>query len=327
MSSLWKQFIIQKFFQHKNTLPSHRKILSPSEIAKATRELKITIANLFKDSFLIMLGIVSAAFGLESFLVPNNFIDGGATGISLLIKELTTIPLYIILPLVNIPFVIFGYMVINKQFAIRATLSIIGLAITIAVFEFPEITHDKVLVAIFGGFFLGLGIGLSVRGGAVLDGTEVLSIFISRKIGVTIGDIILIINVIIFSTAAYLLSIETALYSMLTYLAASKTVDFVIEGIEGYTGVTVISTKSEEIRKMIVEKLGHGVTIYKGKRGYGKHGHTNDTDIVYTVITRFEISKLNAEVEKIDPEAFIIMNIIKDTKGGMIRKITSKRLL
>jgi uncharacterized membrane-anchored protein YitT (DUF2179 family) len=154
----------------------------------------------------------------------------------------------------------------------------------------------------------------------VLDGTEVLSIYISRKLGTTVGDIIIIINIIIFSAAAYFLSIETALYSMLTYLSASKTLDFVIEGIEEYTGVTIVSSHSEEIRTMIIEKLGRGVTVYKGRRGFGKHGHTDEIDIVYTVITRLEVSKLNTEIEKIDPNSFVVMNSIKDTKGGMIKK-------
>jgi len=326
MNPIWTQIIIQTVLRSKYKKENQEHSYTSLEIAKGFRELKIISLTFLRDIFLIALGIASAAFGLESFLLPNSFIDGGATGISLLISELTSLPLAVLLVLVNIPFVIFGYNVVNRQFAIKATLSIVGLALTVATFHFPEITHDKLLVAVFGGFFLGLGIGLSVRGGAVLDGTEVLAIFISRKLGTTVGDIILIINVIIFSTAAYFLSIETALYSMLTYLAASKTVDFVIEGIEEYTGVTVISVKSDEVRKMIIETLGRGVTIYKGKRGFGKHGQTDDTDIVYTVITRLEISKLNTELEKIDPNAFVVMSSIKDTKGGMIKKRPLKRL-
>jgi uncharacterized membrane-anchored protein YitT (DUF2179 family) len=175
-------------------------------------------------------------------------------------------------------------------------------------------------VAVFGGFFLGAGIGLAIRGGAVLDGTEVLAIFLSRKFGATIGDIIIVINVIIFLAAAYFLSVEIALYSMITYLAASKTLDFVVEGIEEYIGVTIISSRSEEIRQMIIQKIGRGVTVYSGKRGFGKRGQTDQIDILFSVITRFELSKLNNEIEKIDPHAFVVMNSIKDTKGGMIKK-------
>jgi uncharacterized membrane-anchored protein YitT (DUF2179 family) len=199
-------------------------------------------------------------------------------------------------------------------------LAIIGLAIVLATVHFPEVTEDKLLVAVFGGFFLGAGIGLSIRGGGVLDGTEVLAIYISRKLRTKIGDNIIIINVIIFLAAAYFLSLETALYSMLTYLSASKTLDFVVDGIEEYTGVTIISARSEEIRLMITEKLGRGLTIYKGHGGYGRSGAHNDYDIIYAVITRLEISKLNTELEKIDPNAFVVMNSINDTKGGMIKK-------
>lgn len=183
---------------------------------------------------MITLGIFSAAFGLESFLLPSNFIDGGATGIALLISEISKLSLSFLLILINIPFLFLGFNIIGKQFAVKAALAIGGLAVVIATVHFPSITHDKLLVALFGGFFLGAGIGLTVRGGAMLDGTEVLAIALSRKLGTTIGDIIIIINVVVFSSAAYFLSIETALYSIITYLAASKTLDFVIEGIEEY---------------------------------------------------------------------------------------------
>jgi uncharacterized membrane-anchored protein YitT (DUF2179 family) len=287
---------------------------------KRFRKLRISFNSFFKDTFFIVLGIFSAAFGLESFLLPNRFIDGGATGISLLATEISFLPLYLLIILVNIPFLILGYQVIGKTFAIKASLAILGLALVLATMHFPEITQDKLLVAVFGGFFLGAGIGLSIRGGGVLDGTEVLAIFLSRKLGTTIGDIIILINIIIFLAAAYLLSMETALYSMLTYLSASKTLDFVVDGIEEYTGVTIISVKSEEIRVMVTEKLGRGLTIYRAKGGYGKLGIQNEYDVIYTVITRLEIRKLNIEIAKIDPNAFVVMNSINDTRGGMIKK-------
>ena len=187
-------------------------------LAKGFRNLRITLLRTLRDLILICIGIFSAAFGLESFLLPSKFIDGGATGISLLISEITNIPLYYLLILVNLPFVFLAVKIIGKQFAIKTALAIAGLAVCIATVHFPEVTHDKLLVAIFGGFFLGAGIGLSVRGGAVLDGTEVLAISLSKKLGATIGDIIIIINMVIFSAAAYFLSVETALYSMITYL-------------------------------------------------------------------------------------------------------------
>ena len=299
----------------KDALP-----LSPYKRAKGFRLFKLGAFALLKDMLLLVLGIFAAAFGLEGFLLPSNFIDGGVTGISLLVSEITNFPLGICIVLLNLPFVILGYHLINKNFALKAALAIAGLALVVATVHFPEITHDKLLVALFGGFFIGAGIGLSVRAGAVLDGTELMAIAISKKLGLTIGDIILSVNVLIFSAAAYLLSIEAALYSMITYLAASKTLDFIIEGIEEYTGVTIVSARSEEMRNMIIHELGRGVTVYKGKRGFGTHGHRSDIDIVYTVITRLEISKLNAEIEKIDPNAFVVMNSVKDTKGGMVKK-------
>ncbi|PLK44663.1 MULTISPECIES: YitT family protein [Emticicia] len=289
--------------------------------AKEIREVKVTIRRLFKDSFLIILGVLSAGFGLDGFLLPNDFIDGGAVGISLLIRAVTDYPLSLILVLVNIPFIILGLRVVSKEFAIKTAFGIVALALAVALIPYPEITHDKLLTSVFGGFFLGLGIGMAMRGGGVIDGTEVMAITLSRRTSLTIGDVILLINVVIFSVAAYVLSIETALYSMLTYLAASKTVDFVIEGIEEYTGVTIISLKPMEMKKMIIEEMGRGVTVYKGERGFGKTGYTEgDMKIVYTVITRLEVSKLNLEIEKIDPNAFVIMTSIKDTKGGMIKK-------
>lgn len=315
-----KKLVIKTILAPGKKVASYTHAFSATEIAKGYKILKITVRRMIKDFVLIVLGILSAAFGLESFLLPNKFIDGGATGIALLVSELKDFPLSILLILINIPFVTLSYKIIGKQFAIKAALAITGLAIALATLHFPDITHDKLLVSVFGGFFLGAGIGLTVRGGAVLDGTEILAIYLSRKLSSTIGDVIIIINVLVFSAAAYFFSIETALYSMITYLAASRTLDFIIEGIEEYTGVTIISSHSEEIRIMITEKLGRGVTVYKGRRGFGKHGHTNDIDIIYAVITRLEISKLNIEIEKIDNEAFVVMSSIKDTKGGMIKK-------
>ena len=294
------------------------------EYAKAFRDLKLTFFRFLKDVLLIFAGIASAAFGLESFLLPNNFIDGGATGISLLTSEITHVPLYVLLVVINIPFVYLGAKVIGTNFAMKTAAAITGLALFVALIHFPEVTHDKLLVSVFGGFFLGMGIGLSVRGGAVIDGTEVLAIFLSRKLGTTIGDIIIIFNIMVFSAAAYLLSVETALYSMITYLVASKALDFIIEGIDEYTGVTIVSSHSEEIRQMIMEKMGRGLTVYKGKRGFGSHGERNDIDIIYTVVTRLELNKLNGEIERIDSNAFVVMNSVKDTRGGMIKKRSLK---
>lgn len=320
MLPLLSQLIQQVAKRNRRATSSSNNPYTKLELAKAYRQLKLESISLTKDFFLILLGICSAAFGLESFILPSNFIDGGATGIALLLSEISDLSLSVLLIFINIPFILLGFNIIGKQFAIKASLAIGGLAVAIATIHFPSITHDKLLVALFGGFFLGAGIGLTVRGGAVLDGTEVLAIALSRKLGTTIGDIIIIINVLVFSSAAYFLSIETALYSMITYLSASKTLDFIIEGIEEYTGITIVSSHNEEIRLMITDELRRGVTVYKGRRGFGTHGHNKEVDIIYTVVTRLEVSKITAEIEKIDPHAFVVMSSIRDTKGGMIKK-------
>ena len=289
--------------------------------AKRRYQGRILLRNKIRSVVFIALGILSATFGLKSFLLPNNFLDGGATGISLLINETTDWFFPIVLVVINTPFIFIAMRHISKGFALRTAFAITGLSVCVALLPMPMITSDKLLIAIFGGTFLGAGIGFSMRGGAVIDGTEVLAIYLSKKLGVTIGDIILLFNILIFSVAAYVINIETALYAVLTYFSASKTVDFIIEGIEEYTGVTIISVKHEEIRRVIVEKLGRGVTIYKGRGGYGKTGHSDyQTDILFTVITRLEIAGLNAEIEKVDPLAFVVMGSIKDTRGGMIKK-------
>lgn len=296
------------------------KTFSDYQLAKAYRILLILVNRAWKDLFLITIGIFSAAFGFKGFLLTNHFIDGGATGISLLISAITKVPLPLLIIVVNIPFVFMGYKVVSSKFALKTAIAIAGLSLVLATVTFPNVTDDKLLVAVFGGFFLGAGIGFAVRGGAVIDGTEVLAIYLSRKFGTTIGDVIIIINVIIFSAAAYFLGMEIALYSMITYLSASKTLDFIVEGIDEYIGVTIVASNTEEIRQMIIEKMGRGVTIYSGKKGYGKRGETKDTDILYTVVTRLELNRLNVEIEKIEPGAFIVMNSLKDTKGGMIKK-------
>jgi len=289
--------------------------------AKKKYQWRIALKNNIRGGIFIALGIMSATFGLKSFLLPNNFLDGGATGISLLISEISGLNFPILLILINVPFIVIAIKHVGKIFAIKTALAISVLSICVAFLPMPLITSDKLLIAVFGGTFLGAGIGFSMRGGAVIDGTEVLAIYLSKKLGVTIGDVILIFNILIFSAAAYIINIETALYAVLTYFAASKTVDFIIEGIEEYTGVTIISVKHQEIRTMITDKLGRGVTIYKGRGGYGKTGMSEQqTDILFAVVTRLEVAGLNSEIEKIDPNAFVVMGSIKDTRGGMIKK-------
>ncbi len=293
----------------------------PESKEKEIQKLIITLKRYVKDYFFIVAGILSAGFGLRGFLMPNDFIDGGAVGISLLTNEITDIPVSLLIVLINIPFIILGIRVINLTFSIKTALAILALSILVAYFPFPHITEDKLLVAIFGGFFLGAGIGLAIRGGSVIDGTEILAIFLSRKYSVGIGDIIIVINVIIFSFAAYLLSIETAMYAMLTYISASKTVDFLVDGIEEYFGVTIISENSAEIQSMIKDVMQRGFTVYIQKKGIGKKGERLiDAEVTYTVITRLELGKLQSEIEKIDSDAFVVIQSVKDIKGGMVKK-------
>ncbi|MBU0488958.1 MAG: YitT family protein [Bacteroidetes bacterium] len=311
------QYLIAETVKHQ----VKKKKLSSNQIEKEVKNAKVELSHIFRDSFLIGCGILSATFGLSGFLLPNSFIDGGVTGISLIISELTEMPLSILLVALNVPFMILAFSTISRQFAIKSIVAVLLLAVSVHFIPFDAITDDKLLISVFGGFFLGLGIGLAIRGGSVIDGTEVLAIFVSRRTSLTIGDVILIFNILIFGVAAYVFSVEIALYAILTYLAASKTVDFVVSGIEEYVGVTIISDRHEEIRLMIIEKLGRGCTLYSGKKGYAKRGEPlKETNIVYTLLTRLELSKLQTELDKIDKNAFLVMHSIKDAKGGMIKK-------
>lgn len=289
------------------------------------KSTKVEVTNNLRDFIYLMLGVLSAAFGLEGFLMPSGFIDGGVTGISLMVNSLTGVSLSLLIVIFNLPFLILAYFAVGKRFALNSILGIVLLATAITVLDIPPITDDKILIAAFGGLFLGLGVGLAIRGGAILDGTEILAIYISRNSTMTVGNVILLFNVVIFLTASYFLSTEVALYAILTFLSASKTIDFVIDGIEEYMGVTIISEKNEDIRKLIINQLGRGCTIYKAENGLSRNGEIRPIDVVYTVITRLEMSKLKNEIDKIDKEAFIIMTSVKDAKGGMIKRKPLKK--
>ena len=274
-----------------------------------------------KEILFLFLGVCSASLGLKGLLLPNHFLDGGAMGVSLLTQFLTDINLSVLIIAVNAPFILIGARQISVPFAVKSSLAIIALAALVHLIEFPVITEDKLLIAVFGGFFLGTGIGLAIRGGAVIDGTEVLALSISRRTSFTVGDLIGIFNVILFSVSALVLSLEVAMYSILTYIVASKTVDFIINGIEEYIGVMIVSPDSAEIKDQIMHEMGRGVTAFRSDGGFGTKGQTlPDRDVLFCVVTRLEVSKLILEVEKIDPTAFVIQYPIRDTKGGMIKK-------
>ncbi|NII85456.1 YitT family protein [Pedobacter riviphilus] len=270
-----------------------------------------------KEILLIIAGVTSACFGLKSFLMPSHFIDGGVTGISLLLSTLTGWNLSYLIAIINIPFVILGYRQIGKGFALKTAIAIAALSLALIILPFQPITHDKLLIAFFGGLFLGGGIGLAMRGGCVIDGTEVLALYISKNSILTVGNIILILNIIIFAFAAYFLNIETALYAILTYLSASSTIDFIVNGIEQYTGVTIISEHQEAIKGFIINEMKRGVTIYKGEGGYGEK---KDIDIIFTVVTKLEMSKLQTAIRQIDSDAFVIQQQIADLKGGVVKR-------
>jgi uncharacterized membrane-anchored protein YitT (DUF2179 family) len=212
------------------------------------------VKDLTRDFGLTILGILSAGMGLKGFLLSSRFIDGGVTGISMLIAETTGAPLSVLIFIINMPFLFLGYKRLGLSFALKSALAIGGLSLCLAFVHFPDVTHDKLLTAVFGGFFIGVGIGLAIRAGAVLDGTEIAALLVSKKTQLLkVSDVILLLNVIIFSAALFFLGVESALYSILTYLAASKMIDFILNGIEQYTGITVVSVQGEAIRKAITD--------------------------------------------------------------------------
>lgn len=310
---------IQKLLRKRSN--THKEVISESLLGKKVSRLEVFFFHLTKDLILIVAGVFAAGFGLKGFLLPNDFIDGGVTGISLLMALVTKLKLPVLLVLINTPFIILAFYQLDKAFGIKSLVAIVLLAFVVSTVSYPVITSDKLLVAAFGGFFIGAGIGLAVRGGAVLDGTEVLAVWLSRMIGLSIGDIILLFNIIIFTVAAYLLSVETALYSILTYLAASKTVDFIVDGVDEYMGVTIISPHYETIRLMIVKKLGRGATVYEARGGYGMiEKDLRNQPVIFTVTTRLEFARLKRNIVSIDPTAFLVVTPVRDIAGGFVKK-------
>lgn len=275
------------------------------------------------DILYLILGVLSASFALKSFLVPNHFLDGGVTGISLLLFEVKGWNLGVLLVLLNIPFIILSYFKVGRHFAVRSSLTILLIALAMHFVPFPELTHDKLLVAMFGGFFMGIGIGLSMRGGGTFDGMEVLALLTFKKSSFSITEIILGMNLIIFIIAAAFMRIETALYAILTYIIAGQTTKYVIEGIEAYTGVTIISGNSEAIKKALVLTLNRGITVYKGERGFMKESFevSNEVDIIFTIVTRLEVRRLKNIVHEIDPKAFIFTQTVREPQGGIVKEI------
>ena len=273
----------------------------------------------------ILLGIVLASIGLKAFLLPNGFLDGGVTGIALLVRTQVDINISFLLIIFSIPFLILGYFTVSKRIVIKSVISILGLALFIYFENFETITDDKLLISIFGGLFLGAGIGISIRNGSVLDGSEILGVYLNDRFGISIGQIILVFNIILFSITALVLSVEVALYSILTYIVTAKVTDLIIEGFEDFIGVTIVSKNYEAIEIAIMEELGTGMTLYKGTRGVGSTGKQEDFDIIHTIINRIDIKKMYRIVNRIDKNAFIVEFDVNTVKGGVLRHYLDKK--
>lgn len=309
----------KQFRKKKNKNLSHLK----SQLPHKKTSIKHKLSVLREDIVLIFFGVLISGFAYEGFLVPNSFFDGGISGVSLLIHKIYHFPLAYIILVANIPFIFLARNILDYEFAIKTAICIVLLALCLLFVPYPVIiTSDNVLVAVFGGFFLGLGNGLILRAGSSLDGIDIFALYTRRKISFTTTEIIFVINFIIFLVAALKFDLKTSMYSMLTYFTASKTIDYVVEGIEAYTGVTIISGKSEILKNKLVNELGRGITIYKGERGYlpGNFEVHSDTDIIFTVITRLELRKLKDLVYETDPLAFVFASVIKEASGGILKK-------
>jgi uncharacterized membrane-anchored protein YitT (DUF2179 family) len=276
--------------------------------------------KLVSEIFQIAVGVLLASIGLKVFLLPNGFLDAGATGIAILISEITGMDISFLLLFVSLPFLFLAWYSLSKRIFVKSILSIIALAIMIHFENFEPVTDDKLLIAIFGGLFLGARIGLTVKNGAVLDGSEILGIFVNERYGISIGKEILVFNVILFSITAVLLSIEVAMYSILTFLITAKVIDLMIDGFEDFVGLMIVSNKSIEIERNLSAEISVGMTIYKSSGGFGKRGEQGEKQIIHTVINRIDIRKTYNLIDKIDPDAFIIEFNVNNIKGGILRK-------
>jgi uncharacterized membrane-anchored protein YitT (DUF2179 family) len=280
-----------------------------------------SVLNRTTELIKVAFGVLLASIGLKAFLLPNGFLDGGATGIAILLNELTSFDISLLLILISIPFFILGWFTVSRWIFIKSLLSIISLSLLIHFENFQPVTEDKLLISIFGGLFLGAGIGVSIRSGAVLDGSEILGLFINERFGISIGKVILLFNVILFSVTAFFLSLEVAMYSVLTFLVTAKIIDLIIQGFEDYLGLTIISKKSIIIQDKLINEVGTGITVYKGERGYGKTGHQEEVEIIQTIINRIDIQRTMNIINSVDEQAFIIEFDVNQVRGGIKRKL------
>lgn len=283
---------------------------------------KINWKDIFNPVHILynLAGVAFVTFALNGFMIPNKFLDGGVTGISILLNKTTQIPFGALILTLNIPFLFLGYRLLGATFTLQSVLTILTLAFCITYIEVPLVTSDPLLIALFGGCLIGIGMGLSIRGGSTADGAEILALLTIRKIGFNISEVIFGMNAILFLAAIYSFGISTALYSIVTYFAAVKSLDYVTEGIQHYTSLNIISSKSEEIKSLIVNDFGKGITVIKGERGYLPESFDVKTecDIIVTVVTRLELLKIKETIKELDPDAFMYINYIKEASGGIL---------
>jgi uncharacterized membrane-anchored protein YitT (DUF2179 family) len=274
-----------------------------------------------KNLLHLALGTGLAVLAMKGFMIPNRFMDGGITGISILLHEIFHINISFLVIVLNIVFIYLGYIRIGKTFAVQTTIAVAMLSLGLLFVEITPITHDKLLIAIFGGILIGTGVGLVIRGGGVIDGAEVIAVFTKRRTGFSNSEIIMLFNTIIFAIAAFQFGIETAMYSIITYFTATRATDYVVDGIEEFTALNIISTQPEEVKSFLVNELGKGITVYKGERGYlpGSFDIKADCEIVVTIVTRLEIKQIEEALMRIDPKAFVFVQSIKEATGGILK--------
>lgn len=274
-----------------------------------------------KNFILLFIGSGLAVLAMKGFMIPNHFLDGGVTGVSILLHEIFHINISLLVIGLNLGFVYLGYRNIGKTFAVQTIIAVVILAIGLFFIDINPITKDKLLIAIFGGILMGSGVGMVIRGGGVIDGAEVIAVFTRRKVGFSNSEIIMIINVIIFGVAALKFGIETAMYSIITYFTASRATNYVVDGIEEFTAMNIVSAKEEDVKNYLVNDLGKGITVYKGERGYlpDSFETKNDCQIIVTIVTRLEIKQIHDSIKDIDSKAFIYVNSIKEASGGILK--------
>ncbi|MVX65661.1 DUF2179 domain-containing protein [Clostridium chromiireducens] len=271
----------------------------------------------FSRVLFMLLGSALAAIGLEIFLIPNNIIDGGITGISIMASHLTSIELGIFTFVLNLPFVILGYKQIGKTFAVSTIFSVICFSIGVTLLHpIPGITQDTLLATIFGGIILGVGVGLIIRNGGSLDGTEIVAILLEKRSAFSIGEIVMFINLFILGTSGFLFGWDRAMYSLIAYFIAFKAIDITVEGLEESKSVIIVSDKNKDISKAIMDRLGRGITLLNGKGAYSG----TETEVIYVVLSRLEIAKLKKIVHDFDEDALITITSVEGTGKKYAKK-------